>query len=88
MLLYFLTSGLKSKVVVSLTCDAWQVSNTNGYFAVTGHWIEEPHSGTWELHSTLFGFIQLNNAHHGKRLGGTLFKIVDHLGIAHKVSQY
>ena len=27
---------------ISLTCDAWQASNTDGYFAVTGHWIEEP----------------------------------------------
>lgn len=28
---------------VSLTCDAWQASNTDGYFAVTAHWIEEQH---------------------------------------------
>ena len=26
---------------VSLTCDAWQAANTDGYFAVTAHWIEE-----------------------------------------------
>jgi hypothetical protein len=70
---------------VSLTCDAWQASNTDGYFAVTGHWIEEPHAGIWELHSALFGFVRLNNAHNGKRLGGALFKTVDRLGIAHKV---
>ena len=70
---------------MSLTCDAWQASNTDGYFAVTGHWIEEPHAGIWELHSALFGFVRLNNAHNGKRLGGALFKTVDRLGIAHKV---
>jgi hypothetical protein len=90
-LLYFLTSCLKSKVVlgeVSLTCDAWQASNADRYFAVTGHWIKEQRSGTWELHNALFSFIWLNNAHNGKRLGGALFKIVDRLGIAHKVSQY
>ena len=52
---------------------------------MTGHWIEEPHSGIWELHSALFGFVRLNNAHNGKRLGGALFKIIDRLGIAHKV---
>lgn len=34
---------------------------------------------------SLFGFVRLNNAHNGKRLGGALFKIVDRLGIAHKV---
>ena len=86
-----MTSHPKSKVLqgeVSLTCDAWQASNTDGYFAVTGHWIEEPHPGIWELHSAFFGFVQLNNAHNGKRLGGALFKIVDWLGIAHKASEY
>jgi hypothetical protein len=30
---------------VNITCDAWQASNTNGYFAVTGHWIEEAIAG-------------------------------------------
>ena len=90
-LLYFLTSALKSEVIqgeVSLTCDAWQALNTDRYFAVTGHWIEEPSSGIWELHSALSSFVWLNNAHNGKQLGGTLFKIFNHLGIAHKVSRY
>ena len=32
---------------VSLTCDVWQASNTDGYFAVTGHWIEESVAGEW-----------------------------------------
>jgi hypothetical protein len=73
---------------VSLTCNAWQASNTDGYFAVTGHWIEEPYTGFWELNSALFGFVRLNNAHNGKRLGGALFKIVDRLGIAHKASAH
>jgi hypothetical protein len=26
---------------VSLTFDAWQGSNSDAYFTVTGHWIEE-----------------------------------------------
>jgi hypothetical protein len=71
---------------VSLTCDAWQASNTDRYFAVTGHWIEEPRPGIWELRSAVLGFTQLNHAHNGQRLGGgALFKIVNRLGIAHKV---
>ena len=70
---------------ISLTCDAWQALNTDGYFAVTGHWIEEPRPGIWELHSALLGFMMLNNAHNGKRLGGALFKIVECLSIAHQV---
>jgi hypothetical protein len=61
---------------VNLTCDAWQVSNTDGYFAVTGHWIEESTPSQWELKSALLGFTRLNNAHNGKRLGQALYKIV------------
>ena len=83
--------NLQSKFVqgeVSLTCNAWQASNTDGYFAVTGHWIEEPHPRIWELHSALFGFVWLNNAHNGKRLGRALFKIIDRLRISHKASAH
>lgn len=46
---------------VSLTCDTWQAGNTDGYFAVTGHWIEET-AMQWELKSALVGFMQLCNA--------------------------
>lgn len=34
----------------------WQASNTNGYFAVTGHWIEEVVPGQWEIKSSHLGF--------------------------------
>lgn len=44
---------------VSLTCDAWQASNTDGYFVVTAHWIEELNSAKWELKSALIGFTCL-----------------------------
>jgi hypothetical protein len=61
------------------------VSNTDGCFAVTGHWVEESQPGIWEVQSALLGFTRLNSAHNGKRLGGALFKIVDRLGISHRV---
>jgi hypothetical protein len=70
---------------VNLTCDAWQASNTDGYFAVTGHWIDESTPALWEIKSALLGFVRLNNAHNGKRLGQTLFKVIKRLGIEHKV---
>lgn len=73
---------------ISITCHAWQASNTDGYFAVTGHWIEEPSPGVWKLESALLGFTKLNNSHNGQRLGQTLFKIVDRLEITNKVNLY
>ena len=72
---------------MSRMCDAWQASNTDGYFAVTGHWIEEPRAGVWEPQSAILGFIQLNNAHNGKQLGGALFMVVKRLEIQDCVSQ-
>jgi hypothetical protein len=71
--------------VINITCDAWQAGNTDGYFAVTGHWIEENSPMAWECKSALLGFTKVNNAHNGKRLGDALFKILDRIGVAHKV---
>lgn len=70
---------------VNVTCDAWQASNTDGYFAVTGHWIEESTPTEWELKSALLGFTRVSNAHNGERLGQALFKIFKRVGIEHKV---
>ena len=69
---------------VNLTCDAWQAENVDGYFAVTGHWVEEG-KDKWEVKSTLFGFVRMNCSHNGHRLGLALFKIADRLKIEHKV---
>jgi hypothetical protein len=67
-------------------CDAWQASNSDGYLAVTGSWIEEESGGKWVLKSGLFGFTQLNDAHNGMRLGQALFKIISRIRIGNKVS--
>ncbi|PPR07906.1 hypothetical protein CVT24_002801 [Panaeolus cyanescens] len=89
-----LSERLNSKAVageVSLTCDAWQADNADGYFAVTGHWIEEilsetPGSvGGWTEMEALLGFTQLNTSHNGERLGQALYKVCDRLHIVHKV---
>jgi hypothetical protein len=71
---------------VNSTCDVWQASNTDGYFAVTGHWVEESAPTQWETKSTLLGFTRLNNAHNSERLGQALFKTLKRVGIEHKVS--
>jgi hypothetical protein len=49
---YRLKYGLQSDKVkgeISITCDAWQANNVDGYFVVTGHWIEESSPGVWTL---------------------------------------
>ena len=70
---------------VSLMCDAWQASNTGGYFAVTSHWIEESVAGEWTEEHALLGFTQLNTAHNGTRLGQVLYKVCNCLNIVPKV---
>ena len=71
---------------VSLTCDAWQAGNTNAYFAVTGHWIEKRVPGEWTIEQALLGFVQMNMAHNGARLGQALYKVCNRLHIVPKVS--
>ena len=71
---------------VSLTCDAWQASNTDAYFAVTGHWIEERTATVWTMEQALLGFVQMNTAHNGARLGQALYKVCNRLHIVPKVS--
>jgi hypothetical protein len=71
---------------ISLTCDAWQADNTDGYFAVTGHWIEERVPGEWTLEHALLGFAQMNCSHSGALLGQMLYEILNRLQIVHKVS--
>ena len=70
---------------INLTCDAWQASNMDGYFAVTGHWVEEKTKGKWSLQSGLLGFVQMNTAHNGVRLGQALYKVCKRLSIVHRV---
>ena len=71
---------------INLTCDTWEASNLDGYFAVTGHWVEEWVPGIWKLEHAFLGFTQMNTSHNGVCLGQALYKICDHLKIVHKVS--
>ena len=61
---------------VNLTCDAWQASNIDSYFAVTGSWVEENTPNVWSIETALLGFVRLNSAHHGICLGQALYKVV------------
>ena len=71
---------------VSLTCDAWQAGNADAYFAVTCHWIEECAPGEWTVEQALLGFVQMNTAHNGARLGQALYKVCNRVQIVPKVS--
>lgn len=70
---------------INMTYDAQQAENVEAYFAVTGYWIEELSVGVLEVQSAMIEFTPLNNAHNGVQLGQALFKVVDQVGIAHKV---
>lgn len=73
--------------VVNLTCDGWQASNTDGYLAVTAHWVqsEKHHPDEWNLRMALIGFVQMNSAHNGANLGQVVFKVTERLQITIKV---
>ena len=80
--------GRKVKGEISLTCNAWQASNTDGYFAVTAHWTSATTPTNWGLSSALIGFTHVNNGHVSIRLGQALFKIVKRVGIENEVRHY
>ncbi|KAI6120054.1 hypothetical protein EV401DRAFT_1887831 [Pisolithus croceorrhizus] len=47
--------------------------------------IPEPLCGVWNIEMALLGFMQLNNAHNGTCLGQAPYKVIQHVGISHKV---
>lgn len=68
-----------------MTCDAWQASNADAYFAATGHWVEEVAPGQWEIHCALIGFTRMNTSHSGRRLARVLYELSKRMGIVPKV---
>jgi hypothetical protein len=72
--------------MIHITCDAWQATNTDGYYAVTGPRMEESSPGVWALREALLGFTRRNNAHHGVRLGQALYKVFKRFDIVNRVS--
>jgi hypothetical protein len=83
--LTFTSQGATVTGDISLTCDAWQADNTDAYFAVTGHWIEERAPGEWSLEHALLGFAQMNCSHSGVRLGQMMFSILNRVDAVHRV---
>ena len=56
---YSIASAQRPTVIgeVNMECDVWQASNTVGYFAVTGHCIEEVVPGQCQIKSSFFASI-------------------------------
>lgn len=47
--------------------------------------MEDKADGGWELKSSLAGFVNVAEAHTGVRLGQAMYKVLQRIGIAHKV---
>ena len=60
----------------------------DGYFTVTGHWVEEQAPGKWKLEHALLGFTLMNTAHNGVYLGQALYKICSCLNTVYKVHSH
>jgi hypothetical protein len=84
----FAFQGPQVKGKISVTCDCWQASNVDSYFAVTAHWIEVHSDSQWSLEAGMIGFTRLNHGHTGQRLGQALFMLLARVGIAQKVRLY
>ncbi|KAJ6579260.1 hypothetical protein DFH09DRAFT_913347 [Mycena vulgaris] len=85
--LYIIAQSANVPGQVELSCDAWQVDNMDAYFVSTGSFIEII-KAMWRKRTAILGFVRLQNAHNGKRLGQALYRIVARLGIAHKVCYF
>jgi hypothetical protein len=53
--------------------------------AVTAHWIAKGVTNQLELRSALIAFREVDGSHSGENLGQVLFKIIQDIGIAHRV---
>jgi hypothetical protein len=70
---------------VQCAFDALQADNLNAYFVATGSFIEFS-GGHCKKCTVMLGFVCLQNARNGKRLGQALFQIVARLGFTNTVS--
>jgi hypothetical protein len=74
---------------VQYAFDAWQADNIGAYFLAAGFAtgsVIEFNGGHWKKGTVMLGFVCLQNARNGKRLGQALFQIVARLGFTNTVS--
>jgi hypothetical protein len=72
---------------VQCAVDAQQADDLDAYFVATGSLIEFS-GGHWKKRTVMVGFVCLQNARTGKRLGQALFQIVARLGLTNKIFSF
>jgi len=72
---------------ISLTTDLWSDPNLNSYMAITAHYMTRHlKNGSLILRSKLIAFRHMEGSHSGGNIADNFLKVIDELGIAHKVS--
>ena len=71
---------------ISFTMDLWSDPNLDSYMVVTAHYMSRARTdGQLEYRCGLIAFKYIEGAHSGVNLAMHFFKLVDSLGVAHKV---
>lgn len=71
---------------ISFTTDLWSDPNLDSYMAVTAHYMSRARTdGQLEYRCGLIAFKYIEGAHSGVNLAMHFFKLIDSLGVAHKV---
>lgn len=60
--------------------------NLEGYMGVTAHFCAQDSHGNLVIRSHLIGFRKLEGSHNGVNMARELLKVIDEVGISHKVS--
>ena len=76
---------LKAEGRISYTMDLWTDPNLQPFMAVTAHFCLRNAAGSIEYQSGLVAFEYTPGSHSGECLFLQLFKIIDDLGVIHKV---
>ena len=76
-----LKSDLQHAVALSLTCDTWSSSASQGYLTATGHHITED----WVLKHAVLGTKRMIGRHTGEHIYACLASIEQEYGVANKI---
>ena len=75
----------KAEGRISYTTDLWSDPNLDSFMAITAHYMFREKTGQLEYRCGLIAFQHVEGSHSGVNLAMHFFKIIDGLGVAHKV---